>query len=125
MNCPSCGAVIKEGKFCNYCGAKLPDDVKRSEVVVRKYIEDAAEIKRADYESEESKLRRMEMLREFKARKVKCISLIVLFILSVLLFFVSAIFYKQAWSVGTGIVSIPAAIYFLVRIIKDLVTGKW
>lgn len=32
MNCPNCGAAIKEGKFCNYCGAKLPDDTQHIEV---------------------------------------------------------------------------------------------
>ncbi len=66
MNCPNCGAVIKEGKFCNYCGAKLPDDTKRVEVNINKRIEDVAEIKRAEYETEESKLRRRQMKQDLR-----------------------------------------------------------
>ena len=77
MNCPACGAVIKEGRFCNYCGAKLPDDVKRSEITINKRIEDVAEMKRAEYEFEESKIRRVDYIRQLKARTTKRVSLIV------------------------------------------------
>ena len=71
MNCPSCGAVVKEGKFCNYCGAKLPDDTKRVEVKIEKRIEDVAEVKRASYEEKESELRQKQMKRDLRKGKVK------------------------------------------------------
>lgn len=73
MNCPNCGAVVKEGKFCNYCGAKLPDDTKHVEVNIQKKIEDVAEIKRAEYETEESKLRQKKMKKDLRGHKVKWI----------------------------------------------------
>ena len=76
MNCPNCGAAVKEGKFCNYCGAKLPDDTKRVEVNINKKIEDVAEIKRASYEEQESQLIRKMMKRDLRRGKVKRIVLI-------------------------------------------------
>ena len=88
MNCPHCGAVIKEGKFCNYCGAKLPDDTKRVEVKIDKRIEDVAEVKRAEYEEKESALRQKQMKRDLKTGNAKIVFLLigilcfVLFILS-------------------------------------------
>lgn len=71
MNCPNCGAAVKEGKFCNYCGAKLPDDTKRVEVNINKKIEDVAEIKRASYEEEESKLVQKMMKRDLRRSRIK------------------------------------------------------
>lgn len=33
IKCPNCGAGIdSDGKFCKYCGVKLPDDTQRVEV---------------------------------------------------------------------------------------------
>ena len=33
IKCPTCGAGIDaDGKFCKYCGTKLPDDTQRIEV---------------------------------------------------------------------------------------------
>lgn len=75
MNCPNCGAAIKEeGRFCNYCGAKLPDDTKRVEVKIDKRIEDVAEVKRASYEEKESILRQKQMKRDLRRGKVKWIT---------------------------------------------------
>lgn len=127
MNCPNCGAVIKEGKFCNYCGAKLPDDTKRVEVKIDKRIEDVAEIKRADYETEESKLKQRQMKAEFAGRKIRRWSCLILLVICVI---VSAIF--LAWSgpvpafVGLFGTSLLVTGFFLIcYIVYLLVTGKW
>lgn len=66
MKCPQCGAEVREGKFCNYCGASLPDDTKRVEVKIDKRIEDVAEVRRAEYEAKESELRQKKMKKELR-----------------------------------------------------------
>lgn len=54
MNCPNCGAAIKDGKFCNYCGAKLPEeakiDIKRREH--RFELESSSSVRRAEIKKE-------------------------------------------------------------------------
>ncbi len=70
MKCPQCGAEVREGKFCNYCGASLPDDTKRVEVKIDKRIEDVAEVRRAEYEAKESELRQKKMKKELRQGKV-------------------------------------------------------
>ena len=66
MNCPNCGAAVKEGNYCNYCGAKLIDDPKLIEVKIDKRIEDVAELKRVEYEERESKIRLKQAEEEHK-----------------------------------------------------------
>lgn len=67
VKCTECGASIQDdSKFCKYCGAKIiMDDTKRVEVK----IDNTAEIKRADYEEQESKLRQEKMRRELRKEK--------------------------------------------------------
>lgn len=67
VKCTECGASIQDdSKFCRYCGAKIiADDLKRVEVK----IDNTAEIKRADYEEQESKLRQEKMRRELRKEK--------------------------------------------------------
>ena len=66
VKCPNCGSAVKdEGKFCSYCGAKLPDDTKRVEVK----IDNTAEIKRAEYEEQESLLRQKKMKHDLAKEK--------------------------------------------------------
>lgn len=69
VKCTECGASIQDdSKFCRYCGAKIiVDDLKRVEVK----IDNTAEIKRADYEEQESLLRQEKMKRELKKEKRK------------------------------------------------------
>lgn len=68
VNCPNCGSAIKDnGKFCSYCGAKLPDDTKRVEI----QIDNIAEVKRAEYEEKESQLRQKKMERDLRREKRK------------------------------------------------------
>lgn len=81
--CPQCGSpVTSEGKFCSYCGARIPDDVFRAEI----RIDNTAEIQRAQYETEESKLRQKQTEREFKARKVRWILAAIFAVLGIVLF---------------------------------------
>lgn len=59
MNCPNCGAAIKEGKFCNYCGAKLPEEPK-------------IDVKKRDYRfsfNSESSVRKAEIKKEIEAQR--------------------------------------------------------
>lgn len=67
VKCTECGASIQDdSKFCRYCGAKIiADDLKRVEVK----IDNTAEIKRADYEEQESKLRQEKMRRDLRKEK--------------------------------------------------------
>ena len=126
MNCPNCGAVIKEGKFCNYCGAKLPDDTKRVEVNISKRIEDAAEMKRADYEADESRLRQREERARLNARKTKRVSSLIILAICIVCFGISFLFKTGSAAMlicmMTGIwVGLPLFIWILFQ----LVTGKW
>lgn len=126
MKCPNCGGIVKEGRFCNYCGTELPDDTKRVEVNINKHIEDVAEIKRAEYEERESRLRQKQEEAKFIKEKVRRISLLVLlgicFIFSV---------YGLIINPTTGLAAALAAfgviggVCLLGYIIYLLITGKW
>lgn len=69
VKCTECGASIQDdSKFCKYCGAKIVDEnLKRVEVK----IDNTAEIKRAEYEEKESRLRQKKMERELRKEKLK------------------------------------------------------
>lgn len=67
IKCPQCGSTLKDdGRFCSYCGTKLPDDVTRIEVKIDTRVEDVAEVKRASYEEQESKIRQKQMKRDMR-----------------------------------------------------------
>ena len=68
MNCPNCGAAVKEGSFCNYCGAKLIADPRRVEIKIDQRIEDIAELKRAEYEEQESRIRQRRAIEEHEQK---------------------------------------------------------
>ena len=127
MNCPNCGAAVTdESKFCNYCGAKLPDDTKRVEVNINKRIEDVAEMKRADYETDESKLKQRKMQAEFRAKKVRRWACLILLAISVV-FALPAIF---NWTRSPALILIGLfggvfAGLLIFWIIYLLITGKW
>ena len=125
MNCPNCGAVVKEGKFCNYCGAKLPDDTKRVEVNINKRIEDVAEMKRADYETDESKIRQKGMRQDLQSRKVKRISCLVLLGICIISFCYAYFSGEGGSPVSIGIFSAVVGFFLLLWIIWQLITGKW
>ncbi len=49
IKCVQCGAAVtSESRFCNFCGAKIPDDVQKSE---HTYI-DKAELTKIEYEKQ-------------------------------------------------------------------------
>ena len=121
MNCPSCGAAIQDGKFCKYCGAKLPDDTKRMEV----RIENLAEMKRADYETEESKLRQREAEAEFKRRKVKRISSLTFLIVFLLIGAWSLLNMNNPTAIFTMIIALFGGGFMIIHVVKQLITGKW
>ena len=126
MNCPNCGAVIKEGKFCNYCGAKLPDDTKRVEVNINKRIEDVAEMKRADYETAESKYRQQQMKEALLGKKIRRWACLILLILlaGVLVFGLLS----KPEKGGISLLVLEGAfggIMILAYIIYLMITGKW
>lgn len=84
MKCPNCGAEVQDGKFCKYCGASLPDPTKRVEVKIDKKVENVAEIKRAEYEAAESKLRQKKMKQDMRKGKVKWIIIGILALICVI-----------------------------------------
>lgn len=125
MNCPNCGAAVKEGKFCNYCGAKLPDDTKRVEVNINKKIEDVAEIKRAEYETRESELWRRKEEREYRSRTVKrwaCLILLAINAGLALYGFIANPIGAMAFFPAIGIF---AGVFVLIYILWQLISGKW
>ena len=69
VKCTECGASIQDdNKFCKYCGAKI-EDKNMKKVEVR--IDNTAEIKRAEYEEQESLLRQKAMKRELRMKSLK------------------------------------------------------
>lgn len=126
MNCPNCGAVVKEGKFCNYCGAKLPDDTKRVEVNINKRIEDVAEMKRADYETDESKLKQRKMQAEFRAKKVRRWACLILLVICIGFAVPSFAGWTHAQSIiMLGVFFSFCGVFLLFWIVYLLITGKW
>ncbi len=69
VKCTECGAAIQDdSKFCKYCGAKIVlDQTKKIEVK----IDNTAEVRRASYEEEESKIRQKAMKRELRMKGLK------------------------------------------------------
>lgn len=97
VKCTECGASIQDdSKFCKYCGAKVvTEDLKRVEVK----IDNTAEIKRAEYEERESRLRQIKMERELRKEKRKPY-VVIAKILSILLPIASG--FVVAWLGGNG-----------------------
>lgn len=125
MNCPNCGAVVKEGKFCNYCGAKLPDDTKRVEVNINKRIEDVAEMKRADYETDESKIRQKGMKRDLQGRTIKRWSCLILLGICIIAAIAGNLSSNRGPIYGLVMLLEFLGIFLIVWIIWQLITGKW
>lgn len=67
MKCPNCGAgILKDsGQFCSFCGAKLPDNVHRSEI----RIENVSELERIQFEREQAERQEQKELAEKKKRR--------------------------------------------------------
>ena len=136
MNCPNCGAVVKEGKFCNYCGAKLPDDTKRFEINFNQRIEDVAEVKRAenefaidsrmaDLEEKESKLRQKKEIRKYRATTTRRWACIILFVVCAVITVISQVGHWTGTAPLLALLAMMVGAFMLVYIIALLVTGKW
>lgn len=126
--CPACGAYITtEGRFCSHCGAKIDDGVQRSEIRIDQHIQNDAEVRRAQYEEQESQLRQQQIKGEIRSKKAKHIILFVLLGLSVLCLTTGILagllfdedFYRIAFT--GGICSFAAG----GTIISQLINGKW
>lgn len=128
FKCPDCGASLTDdSRFCKYCGAKIDDGVKRSEIKIdiNKRIEDVAEIKRAEYEEKESRARIRSIERGDKRGKGKRITLLILLVLSALM---SIPAFVQTSSVALLLTGMASVVLFIVvggGIIYQLITGKW
>lgn len=128
FKCPDCGASLTDdSRFCKYCGAKIDDGVKRSEIKVNinKRIEDVAEIKRAEYEEKESRARIRSIERGDKRGKGKRITLLILLVLSALM---SIPAFAQTSSVALLLIGMASVVLFVFvggGIIYQLITGKW
>lgn len=114
MKCPQCGANIEfDSKFCKYCGATMPDTTQRIEVK----IEDAAEIKRAGYEEQESLLRQEQMKRQMKKEKMKP-WIVVLKIASVIVPFGVGLLIGNTWTLVLMLISVLFASCWIIKFIS-------
>ncbi len=116
VKCTECGASIQDdSKFCKYCGAKIVlDQTKKIEVK----IDNTAEIRRAEYEEKESKLRQIKMERELRKEKRKPY-IIGLKILSVVVPFAMCSFVKNDSTSTIGLMAI-GFIFFGFHVYKFL-----
>lgn len=119
--------MTDDSRFCKYCGAKIDDGVKRSEIKIdiNKRIEDVAEIKRAEYEEKESRARIRSIERGDKRGKGKRITLLILLVLSALM---SIPAFAQTSSVALLLIGMASVVLFVFvggGIIYQLITGKW
>ena len=128
FKCPDCGATLKDdSQFCNYCGAKIDDGVKRMEIKIDKRIEDVAEVKRAGYEEKESAMRIRKAEAEFKGRKVKRITALVLLVFCSISFVLTIINWNKpsgpfGWVHALGSIGF---FFILGFIIHQLLKVKW
>lgn len=91
FKCPDCGASLTDdSRFCKYCGAKIDDGVKRSEVKIdiNKRIEDVADIKRAEREERESLRRERKEKAQTIGKWIRRGFLIALFLASLIMLIV-------------------------------------
>ena len=125
MKCPSCGSPVKEGRFCNYCGAKLPDDTTRVEVNVNQRIEDVAEIKRAELESVESQLRLKHEEERLKAKLTKRKACIVLAVVLSLIAIIGIIVKSDGSIKAASGSAMILAFMMIAYIVYQMISGKW
>lgn len=123
FNCPNCGASIVEGsRFCVFCGTTIKEDTThRAEV----RIEDVAEVRRADYETRESRIREQEMTHDLRWKLLKRYLSIAWCVITALLFLVGFILDKTGNdynAIGFRIIALgmlaPIILVFLSRISK-------
>ena len=128
FKCPDCGASISEdSQFCKYCGAKIDDGIRRSEITINKRIEDVAEIKRADFEERESALRVRKMERELRQQKISRISILILFGLFFLATILSIVFrdYDRDTLTILFILFLIGTLSVGAKIVSKLIKGDW
>lgn len=109
VKCTECGASIQDdSKFCKYCGAKVvAEDLKRVEVK----IDNTAEIKRAEYEERESRLRQIKMERELRKEKRKPY-IVIAKILSILLPIASGVIIGELG--GNGVTALLFCVFGII-----------
>ena len=110
VKCTECGASIQDdSKFCKYCGAKIiEENLKKVEVK----IDNTAEIKRANYEEQESLLRQEKMKRELRKEKRKPI-VIIAKILTIIIPLAIGWFYKGDGVMSTSLLVLSVMIFGL------------
>lgn len=111
VKCTECGASIQDdSKFCRYCGAKIVDEnLKKIEVK----IDNTAEIKRADYEEQESLLRQEKMRRELRKEKRKPYIIIAKILSVVIPFLIGVVFGKGGNDIFWLSLIIGSSFFFL------------
>lgn len=123
MVCSQCGAVVKEGRFCNYCGARLPDDTNRVEIKVERRFENAAELKRLELEEQEILHRREE---EKQKKMIRRRAMLLTFIISALFLLVVLLFrIKDTVVLTFALCAGLLAGLTLMMILYAMVSGKW
>ena len=70
IKCPECGANMdSEGSFCKYCGAKIPDDVKKMALE----INDLAQMEKVKLEREKFEYEKAQLHKKNRANRIKII----------------------------------------------------
>ena len=124
FKCPDCGASLTDdSRFCKYCGAKIDDGVKRAEIK----IEDVAEIKRANYEEQESLLFQKRILSEAKRQKAKRITALVLLVVCALPTLYLFVFNPKNGAILAQLAAFTAVGFIAIAgfIVMQLLKGKW
>ena len=109
--CSQCGApLLDDSKFCSHCGAKVDDGIFRAEIK----IDEVAENRRADYETQESALRQKQMKSDLRRNKVRWILIGLVGAIGVALF-ISAIVSKSVLVMVYGMLAIVYAGYLAIK----------
>ena len=128
IKCPACGAHLSDGsRFCNYCGVKIDDGIKRSEIRIEQRNEDVAEVIRAQYEKKESEIRIQNAISEKQKRKTKRYTLIIMLVISSIIGGIGFANPIDAEGHPGGIPGtfVIIAIGTIIGIVYQLLTGKW
>lgn len=85
IKCPNCGAGIDgDGKYCKYCGNKLPDDTEQKRIE----INDIAQVEMAKLERERFEMIKAEKEKRQKVKRIKHVLMVCIWLAVVSGFFI-------------------------------------
>ena len=123
LKCPDCGASLTDdSRFCRYCGAKIDDGVKRTEIKIDKHVEDVAEIRRAEYEEKESLLRQKKMKRDLRKGRFKTFFFSGCAVIAAVLILIDLVFngkFGDVAAIGLSVIAFPCLFYVIIKLINS------